>query len=282
MKKLLILIAIFVIACVGVVLLVPTFRLMLLGLVKGERFYHMRPTSYWIKALKDKDPAVRRNAAYALGPLPPQPDKDIPPLSGSEAEEAVPALIEALEDEDLVVRRYAIDALLSMGLDAKTAIPAIIEKMKDHDETVRANAAHALGYMKGVEHKVASAPLTEALKDKDPLVRARAARSLFRLGGEAKIVVPVLLEVLQNKNNASSTRREAAWSLGRIGPRAKNAIPALLQLLNDQDESVSGAAAEALKKIESHGIAKAEVANANRKATSAGAKRETEFPGGGS
>jgi HEAT repeat protein len=256
MKKVLLVFAIVVLAALGVVMLVPTFRLILIGLIKGERFYRGRPTSYWVTALKDKNVSLRKEAAYALGRLPPEPDKVIPPLSGAEAEAAVPALIEALNDEDLYVRKYAISALQSMGLEAKAAIPAIVEKLRDPEESVRQSAAHKLGYMKGVDPKVAVPPLTEALKDKDSLVRVNAANSLRRVGGEIKIVIPVLLEVLQNKNYPSSTRREAAWSLGWIGPPATKAIPSLLQLVNDEDETVRAAVMEALKKIDPHRMAK--------------------------
>jgi HEAT repeat protein len=49
--------------------------------------------------LKDKDEEVRRYAAKALGNI------------GPKAKEAVPALIEALKDENLDVRYYAQEAL---------------------------------------------------------------------------------------------------------------------------------------------------------------------------
>ena len=52
-----------------------------------------------IEALKDKDSAVRQDAARALGGI------------GPAAKEAVPALTEALKDENAQVRRTAADAL---------------------------------------------------------------------------------------------------------------------------------------------------------------------------
>src|SRR5439155_5502063 len=81
--------------------------------------------------LKDKDKAVRQNAAYALGEI------------GQAAKDAVPALLKALKDEDTEVKKYAMGALGEIGPDAKAAVPALIETLKDDD--LRYHAASALG-----------------------------------------------------------------------------------------------------------------------------------------
>src|SRR5262249_29059514 len=47
-----------------------------------------KPASFWIKKLQDKDPAERKEAVEAMGAI------------GPDAKAAVPALIEALEDDN--------------------------------------------------------------------------------------------------------------------------------------------------------------------------------------
>ena len=61
-----------------------------------------------------------------------------------ESETAVLALIEALKDNDKVIRRRACITLGDMGFNAKAAVPALIEALKDQDEKLRKLAASAL------------------------------------------------------------------------------------------------------------------------------------------
>src|SRR5438874_1231502 len=56
----------------GAMLITP-LRYALVGVVKHERFYQRRPTSYWLKILKDEDARYRQWAAAALGDLGPEP-----------------------------------------------------------------------------------------------------------------------------------------------------------------------------------------------------------------
>jgi HEAT repeat protein len=57
---------------------------------------------------------------------------------------AVPALIEALSDEDSGVRASAASALGKIGEPAKEAITALIQALSDKDESVRRAAAEVL------------------------------------------------------------------------------------------------------------------------------------------
>jgi HEAT repeat protein len=72
-----------------------------------------------IKALKgDRDPAVRKNAAAALGSIVPDNQAAVQPLIG------------ALKDPDIRVRMAAAAALGMHGSEAKDAIPALREMMQ--------------------------------------------------------------------------------------------------------------------------------------------------------
>ena len=63
---------------------------------------------------------------------------------GPKAKAAVPALSEALKDQNEYVRRRAAQALSNIGPEAKKAAPSLIEALKDNNSWVRKNAAQAL------------------------------------------------------------------------------------------------------------------------------------------
>jgi HEAT repeat protein len=83
--------------------------------------------------LKDADAAVRARAAVNLSHIP-----------ANQAKDAVPALVEALEDPSAEVRRYAALTLISFGPAADAAIPALARATEDDDPGVRQLAAKAL------------------------------------------------------------------------------------------------------------------------------------------
>jgi HEAT repeat protein len=237
-------------ACLLLVFALPSLRYGALGRLRGERFSRGHPTSYWIRALRDGDVEARRRAAFALADIPSGPEDAIPPLTGREAEEAVPVLVKALSDEDAVVRHYAIDALLSMGQAAARATPDLIRALRDVDENVRGASARALGLMGGPAEPVVPA-LTEAMRDQAPSVRVAAATALWHVDHQVSQTVPVLIKALKDNDGRGDVQRSAAWTLGLMGPRAKDAVPALTELLREeQDPGVQRDAAAALRKIQ--------------------------------
>src|SRR5713226_2969808 len=105
-------------------MLISPLRYALIGLVKHERFYQHRPTSYWLKLLKDDDARYRQWAARTLGDLGPEPG-------------VVPALIEALQDKDSEVHRLAAISLGAIGPAAKQAVGALSEALRNADDETR-------------------------------------------------------------------------------------------------------------------------------------------------
>jgi HEAT repeat protein len=67
-------------------------------------------------------------------------------------------------------------------------------------------------------------------------------------GDEGAVVVPILIESLQDKN--TYVRRDAAKALGKFGADAKEAVPPLVARLRDEEPSVRKAAAQSLKLID--------------------------------
>ena len=114
-----------------------------------------------IKALKDKDPMVRGDAAEVLGKI------------GDSR--AVEPLIEALKD---IVQFIAIESLRKIG---EPAIEPLIKALKNKDTLIRSGAARALGEIKD---KRAVESLTEALKYGDSFVRSAAEEALKKIKGQ--------------------------------------------------------------------------------------------------
>jgi hypothetical protein len=94
-----------------------------------------------VEALKDEDPVVVQNLATALVCLGPP---------------AVPALTEALSHSDKAVRANAAEVLGRMGSqkEVQSALPALLKALKDKEVMVRRTASSAIaqiaGYGRGV------------------------------------------------------------------------------------------------------------------------------------
>jgi HEAT repeat protein len=187
-------------------------------------------------ALKDKDGDVRLRAASALSRI------------GAGAKEAVPTLIEALNDKQ--IQHLAVEALGKIGPDAKAALPILSEKLKDPAVGPRRRVARALLRIDPGQ-KEALAVLIDALKDmtdKKGGTRWNAAQALGELGPAAREAVPALAQALKDSNH--TVRYSAADALGNIGPEAAEAVPSLALALKDSDVFlVRPAAAKALGKI---------------------------------
>src|SRR5438477_1993258 len=98
---------------------------------KEDPTYQGKPLSTWLKQLRSDKVEDRQEAAVVL-------DDNI----GPEGKAAVPALIEALKDEDFVVHGRAPGALGRIGSAAKAAAPALIATFKDKDK-IAITRAHA-------------------------------------------------------------------------------------------------------------------------------------------
>jgi hypothetical protein len=80
-------------------------------------------------ALKDTDPEVRQHTAMALAAL---------------GQEAIAPLVKALDDPVKEKRASAAYALGQMGHNAQEAIPALLKTLKDDEATVRRSASQAI------------------------------------------------------------------------------------------------------------------------------------------
>jgi HEAT repeat protein len=150
-----------------------------------------------------------------------------------------------LKAADVVLRRRGASFLAGQGEKAAPAVPALIDALADEDAEVRARAGTALALV----GEAAVAPLIKALKDRPDAVRIEAARSLAQLGGRAKEAVPDLTAFVADGKADTTLRRECATALGALGPAAAPAVPALLAGLADGPMPLRDASARALGHI---------------------------------
>ena len=111
--------------------------------------------------------SARAAAAGAVGALGPAANR-----------ETVPALIEALQDEEKGVRITAALVLGSLGPAAKDAVPALIQALEDRG--ISGKVAEALGKM-GPTAREARPRLVEMLEAGLINDRGRALRALLRI-----------------------------------------------------------------------------------------------------
>ncbi|MDH3592088.1 MAG: HEAT repeat domain-containing protein, partial [Planctomycetota bacterium] len=154
-----------------------------------------------VACLKDKDAAVRRDAAAALGRLArvrPDAATDVPA-----------ALLAAAGDPDPAVRAAVLAGLGRLGV-AK-ALAVFTTGQKDKDARVRI-AAHYGAWATGGDPAPALEQLRAGLED--PAAREAAAVALGRMASAAEPAVEDLVGLLDDK--APEARRAAARALGTI------------------------------------------------------------------
>jgi hypothetical protein len=196
------------------------------------------------KALRSKDAEVRCAGVDALDSL------------GTKAADAVPLLLDALDDPDRRTVQHI--QATTAGIIRRDQLPLLLAAAKDKRPAVRAGAIGLFAYERiAAEGKAAYPLILEALHDKDRLVRQNAAWSLWRFGSE-KETVPALLAALQDQavrqDPADTSVAEAAAScLGTLGGRARPAIPALIKLAQTARKDLRNSAIQSLA-----GIAKAD------------------------
>jgi hypothetical protein len=211
---------------------------------------------YAIAFLKHDSPTVRRAAAWGLGPLRRQTVA---------ANQAIPALTDALSDPDRMVRFDAALSLKEMGPAASNAVPAldrVVAYTGTGPETnnlffLRAAAAVALGKI-GPAATNALLALQAALHESNAYLRGQSAVAIWRISGDVDTTLPVLLHEMPGTTEAS--KWDWIIALGEMGPRAQAAVPQLkVELQQDKRQWVLGYVTNALRRIDPEAEAQAGV-----------------------
>lgn len=227
----------------------------------------------------DSNYVARANAAATLGTV---AEKNAAAIKDA----AVPALMNALERDDLGVRDSSARALVKFGPLAKDAIPVLRRNLVPSDTSVAWFSAEALGAMGewaweavpdlvkvieanqktyvndsahicdyattalgkiGPPARDAVPSLVELLHHKNPYLRARLAVAIIRIDPNNREPFPVLEDLLKDQD--VQVRRVTMWSLGDSGKAARPARGLIEASLTDPDESVRTAASKLLEAL---------------------------------
>jgi HEAT repeats len=187
----------------AVALLSSTFVMSTVGAGWGKSASNPQISTYIQQLKTDKDWRKRSQAASALGEM------------SQEAETVVPALIEALQDRDEVVRLRATLALAKFG---SPAAPELIEALKADNEAARTSAAFAIRHM-----GFSVAPmLADTLKSGDVLVRSLALSTLKQMAADLQnrpaSQAPSIAELKQAVSALEAAQQEMAQFLKLRNP----------------------------------------------------------------
>jgi len=126
-----------------------------------------------VAVLTDKklDSETRWNAARTLGKL------------GPNGVDAIPVLVESLEDEAATVREHSAEALGDIGPLAADAVPDLVSVLDDPATRVRRDAVRSLGQI-GKASRQAILEMKKLLEDPEEIVREAAENAIRAIAPE--------------------------------------------------------------------------------------------------
>jgi HEAT repeat protein len=130
-------------------------------------------------------------------------------------------LIRSLQHADAFVRSDAAWSLTEIGPDAKEALPALRQALQDEEAHVRLCAAQALWKIdkpRDVVPVLLAAWKEEAVHPFKVSYRVKAVQRLGEIGAEDKSVVPTLVELVKDENRRVGLAAVAA--LQKVDPEA--------------------------------------------------------------
>lgn len=164
-------------------------------------------------------------------------------LGLSQQKEAIPILVSAIQDKELLVRTNAVFGLGLLGFQETPAEP-LIRMLEDKEPSIRTTAAFALSrVLRSNSEPTALEPLHRALNDQYPEVRREVIRALTTLARKESL--PYLVEALKDSDELA--RINSARALAVIKDKA--AIEPLITALNDATPRFRAALLYTLKEI---------------------------------
>jgi hypothetical protein len=101
---------------------------------------------------------------------------------GWHAEPLVPSVAKALKQMDSGSQMFAAQWLGGLGSDAESAVPALIEMLRNTNNLVRYGAVQPLAHVCGAQRDAVISVLQECLNDTNKIVQSEAKIALFNMG----------------------------------------------------------------------------------------------------
>jgi HEAT repeat protein len=198
----------------------------------------------------DKNVKVRKAALYAL---------EYGAVAGTSG---LPAVIAAAEnDEDAMVRQEAVMLLGRLGPKTNGALKTLAGRLHaDKSDAVRESAATAIGKNFTIQAPDYIGVLIEGLQDKHPGTRTAVAVALRNMGGGAAPAFPAMLESTKDAKELVLVRAACLHVLTRHAKENPKLVPVLIDLLKDKETpaEIREASAEGLGRV---GASSAEIVN---------------------
>ncbi len=175
-----------------------------------------------IESLRGDLPMRRFRAAEALG---------------KRGAEALPAIREAIGDDDWRVRRGGTDALAAMQEPDPKVIPRLIELLADDSPWVRDGAAAVLGKF-GAEAESAAAGLAALCTDRESWIRNTAINALKSVTQDKDVLLPAAVALIRVPDTCWRARGAAVGLLGKHGQDSAPATAALFHLIDQPSEGM--------------------------------------------
>jgi HEAT repeat protein len=169
-------------------------------------------------------------------------------LAAAEPDRVVPALREALQRPEALIRAGAASVLAKHGTTAAAAEPELTPLLDDENAAVRLAAATALWQC---AHQVETVlPVLVAALDSEQAQIRQTARDFVMERGTSDAWADAALAGCAASGHPNEQRLAALEILSRIGPAASEVSPVLLGLLRDPDADIQRAAAKAVAALE--------------------------------
>jgi hypothetical protein len=177
-----------------------------------------------VEAFNDPKVLVRKTALFSVGLFVESKGVKAP-------ENAIPGLIQALDDPDEAMRTMSAILIGHMAPASSNAIPSLIKALDKPGTNLLllVTTADALGKF-GSAASNASPKLKVLLNNPNFDIRTEAAVVLWQIDADATTVLPVFLAMLPRLDGVMRWRIIEA--LGQMGPAASNAFPLLVDELN--------------------------------------------------
>jgi HEAT repeat protein len=194
------------------------------------------------------DPRVRAGGIVALGKLSSNPF--LYRRNWNDLDIVMPLLKSLIEDDDVVVRRHAAQALGDCDPFPEVLTALTQALLKDSDTRVRRLSAVALAYRfeRSAVAAIARPLVIDAVDDSDRDVRLRAIEALGRIGPPADDdSITALLRAVSDTD--AEIRSVAVQVLGVLQLHRTDVLAAFMRALRDHDRNVRRATSSSLGKL---------------------------------